>query len=180
MRNKLATVMLSFISLLLLSCSGMQVSDFRNTEPAFEPFSYFTGSTTGYGMFYDRSADVSFSFTVELTGTLESEALLRLDEVLKYDDGRVEYRTYRIEKLQADLFQLYCEDLVEPGTIEMAGSALNWKYTLLQDVNGTKRPLRFDDWMFRKSDSLVLNRARAHWHGIFVGELFMVIEKQKD
>jgi hypothetical protein len=158
----------------------MQVTDFAKKQPTFDAVSYFSGRTTGHGLFYDRSANVSLSFVVELEGHVEDSGVLVLNETLTYDDGTVSHRTFRLEpKGESGGFVLHCDDLTEPGEIEQAGNALRWSYTLLQDVGGTKRPLRFDDWMFRKTEQLVLNRARAFWHGIFVGEVFMVIEKQQ-
>ena len=53
---KLAPVV--FFSMLLLACSGPNVSQYANEKPALDLSEYFLGTIDAYGIFTDRSGVV--------------------------------------------------------------------------------------------------------------------------
>lgn len=160
-----------------LGCSRMTIEDFTDKQPAIDPFEFFSGSVTGYGYFYDRWGAIKTSFTVHLTGTQKSESEFIIDEKLVYGSGESSTRTFILTKTGDNTYTVACKDFTEPGSITAAGNALLWRYSLIQDTGSRTVTLRFTDWMFLQTNRLLLNRAYAYWYGIYVGEVFMVVEK---
>jgi len=155
----------------------MDIKTFENKTPKFTLEDYFSGETFGQGQFYDRFGNVQLSFSVKLQGTFDGTNL-KLDEVLTYDNGEVSSRTFDIKKINQNLYELRCPDIVGVGTIKSYGNALQWNYKLKQKIGTSLWTLRFDDWMFLKEGNLVLNRAKASKLGIELGEVFMVVSKK--
>ncbi len=182
MIRKSIKIILAYLLLPVLAlqgCSTKPVSTYAGQKPEIDLFSYFTGSSYGQGVFFDRFGSVASRFTVQLNGQVEGNRL-SLAEELTYSTGEKLARTYTITMTSPGKYKLECPDLVEPGVIETAGNAARWNYTLKQDVGeGTIRNLRFDDWMLLQERDLILNRARASWYGIDVGEVVMIIQKER-
>lgn len=161
------------------ACNVMEIKQFAGKNPEIHLDQYFVGNLKGYGVFYDRWSNIRTSFKIDLSGEFANSSDLILKENLVYENGEKIKREYRITKSQIDgQYDLFCDDLVKPGSIIQSGNALLWEYTLLQDIGGQVLSLNFEDWMFLQNENLVLNRAKAYWYGIFVGEVFMVINKE--
>lgn len=156
----------------------MKPQSFEETTPRFILENYFSGHTRGYGMFYDRFGHVQLNFTADLEGKWES-GVLTLNETLKYEDGREFHRTYKITKVNENLYNVECPDLIGKATIESYGNTLKWTYNLRQLIGSSYWVLSFDDWMFLKDDGVVLNRAYAKKFGVRIGEVFISIRKME-
>jgi len=171
-----AKTLILFLSLAgSLGCASMRPIDFSNNTPKFSIQDYFSTPRLGQGMFFDRFGTARTSFTAKLSGR-NANGVLFLDELLTYSNGNTLKRTYVIKSIGENKFSLECPDLASPGTIEQSGNALQWKYSLKQDINGSIWTLKFNDWMFLQPDGeTVLNRAIASKFGIDVGEVLMTV-----
>ena len=166
-------------SFLLSACASQKVDDFAKNEPLFLPEDFFIGELQADGMFFDRWNKVRRTFHLDLKGEVKGGAI-HLTENLTYDDGESLTRVYVIKKKEDSLYDLTASDgLVGPAHIRSAGNTLRWSYVLRQKVGDSEWDLTFDDWMFRLSDDVVLNRAYASKFGLSVGEVFMLIRKVK-
>lgn len=164
--------------MLLTSCSSMKAKDFNNKLPRFILEDFFSGSTYGQGIFFDRFKNAKLSFKVELAGVFKNNILI-LNETLTYDSGEVVKRSFDIEKISDNEYKLTGSDVVGVGKIEAYGNVLRWDYRLKQQIGSNQWILSFDDWMFLQSDEQVLNRATATKLGFELGEVFMVVKKEK-
>ena len=57
------------------------------------------------------------------------------------------------------------------------GSAFKLEYVLLVPVKGKEIKITFDDWIFKQSDTVAINRAKMTKFGIKVAELTVVFVK---
>jgi len=183
MRYSLAVLFSIALITCLSGCSlfmaKMKPEDFANSTPRLIPEEYFVGLTRGIGVFYNRFGTLKTSFTVDLEGMWDGSNILSLNESLKYADGTVTHRTFRITKLSEHLYRVEMPDLEGPGKIEVYGNCMRWSYRLKQDIGGGRIvTLTFDDWMFLQEDGVILNRAYASKFGINLGEVIMSVSRR--
>lgn len=163
----------------LCGCSSMKPEDFANHEPALSLEKFFNGEVRGSGVFYDRFGSVKTSFVVTLHG-VPSENGMTLEETLLYSNGERVDRTYHVRKISEHTYEASADGLVGNARIESYGNVLRWRYVLAQPIGSQVWHLRFDDWMMLQPTGVVLNRAKAYKWGIFLGEVFMSIERVSD
>jgi hypothetical protein len=61
---------------------------------------------------------------------------------------------------------------------ELAGNALNWRYTLALPVDGKIYHVQFNDWMYLMDDKVMLNKAEMSKFGIYLGEVTLAFYKR--
>ena len=69
-------------------------------------------------------------------------------------------------------------DVVERQKDFSYGSAFKLEYVLLVPVKGKEIKITFDDWIFKQSDTIAINRAKMTKFGIKVAELTVVFVKK--
>jgi hypothetical protein len=161
----------------LCGCASMTIDQFAGTKPEMRLEEYFNGHSTAYGLFFDRAADLRRQFKVEMNGRWDG-TVLRLDEDFTYDDGERQERHWEFRKTGEFTWVGTAPDVIGEAQGRMAGNAYEMHYTA--DVKrGADRAIRldFDDWLFRQSDSVVMNNARATKFGLDVGQVQLVFVK---
>ncbi len=176
MKHLLKTALLLSLLITLGGCSTMNINDYKNTTPKLDLFTYFKGETKAWGQFQDRSGLVIRRFTVDINGTVEGNTLV-LDERFVYDDGEKQQRIWSITKTAEGEYIGTAGDVVGQAKGLSAGSALNWSYTLDLPYKDSSIHVKFDDWMFLHSDSVMLNRAEVTKWGFRVGEVTLFFNK---
>lgn len=162
---------------MLAGCGTMNVKDFAGRTPELRLEDYFAGQTRAWGLFEDRFGTVRREFTVDITGTWDGRELV-LEEDFLYSDGETERRVWRIEKTGPDTYRGTAGDVVGEAVGQVAGNALNWRYTMdLKVGDGTWR-VRFDDWMFLQPDGTLINRAYVSRWGIEIGSITIAFQRQ--
>ena len=56
----------------------------------------------------------------------------------------------------------------------ISGSGLNWQYDVTLDMVGSKMNVHFDDWIYRQSEDIAINRAYVSKFGIEIGSVTIV------
>ncbi len=163
---------------LLAACAPMKLADFKKSEPTFDLFEYFDGTTKAYGLFEDRFGKIKRQFTVTIEGKVSGDTLT-LDEDFVYDDGELQNRVWTITRLGDGSYEGVAADII--GKAQRGGirQALNWSYDLALTIGGREIEMHFDDWMFRQSDDVVLNRATVSKFGITLGSVTLAFVRQK-
>jgi hypothetical protein len=166
--------------LLLGGCGTMKPEDFAGTEPKLTVEEYFTGKSRAWGIFQDRFGTLKRSFTVDIDGRQEGDEFV-LTEDFVYDDGETDRRIWRIRKLDEHRYEGRADDVVGTATGIAYGKALNWQYDFDLKVGDRTIRVRFDDWMFRQDEKVMVNRATVSKFGIELGEvtLFFLRENGK-
>ncbi len=170
--------LLIMVSVIFLTngCSNMTTEDFAGSKPEFLIERYFSGTTKAWGIFEDRFGRLRRSFTVDIVGEWDGEALTLTEDFL-YDDGETERRVWRIRKLADGRYEGRAGDVVGVAEGRAAGRALNWRYTLALKVGDSTWNVRFDDWMFLQDGDVVINRARVSKFGFTIGEVTLFFRK---
>jgi hypothetical protein len=164
-------------SLLLASCST-SMKNYDNTSPYFDMQQFFNGKLTAYGMVQNRQGEVLRRFRVDMVGSWENNKGT-LDERFYYHDGEQQQRIWYIEKTDDGRYIGNADDVVKPASGESNGFALNWRYSLLIEVDGENWEIDFIDWMYLIDDYRMINRAEMSKWGFKVGEVTLWIEKHQ-
>ncbi|OEC36861.1 Protein of unknown function [Pseudomonas cuatrocienegasensis] len=164
------------LALWLVGCSSPQVRDYAAEQPRLELSDYFNGELEAWGMFQNRSGEVVKRFHVAMTGTWEGDTGV-LDERFTYSDGTTERRVWTLRRQADGSWRGTAGDVVGEAVGEVAGNALNWRYTLRLPVDGRTYEVQFDDWMYLMDGRVMLNRARMSKWGFYLGEVTLSFSK---
>lgn len=155
----------------------MNIKAYKDIKPSLDLFEYFKGNTRGWGMFHDRSGTLKRQFVVDITGTINSEGNLVLEEDFVWHDGEKSKRVWTIHKNANNHFSGTASDVIGKAKGESAGNAFHWKYVLNLPVGDKTYKVDFDDWMFLQPDGVMLNRAKMSKFGFALGEVFISFKK---
>ncbi|WP_018152738.1 DUF3833 domain-containing protein [Leeia oryzae] len=162
---------------LLGACAGPNVQQYRQAEPKLDLLQFFEGTTDAWGMFQKRGGEVSKRFHVVITGTRKDNQLV-LDERFSYDDGSKQQRVWTLTPAGDGKWRGTAADVLGEAVGEVAGNALNWRYTLLLPVDGKTYEVQFDDWMYLMDKDSMLNRASMRKFGIELGQVTLFFRKR--
>lgn len=182
---------LMLITFSLVSCSSLHIADYKNTQPNFDLFQYFTGNTKAYGQFTDRSGKVIRRFKVDIIGTVQGNTLTLHEKFYYLPDktdknGEKQTRTWTITKIDVTNHQNTsavtnyigtASDVIGVAKGSSQGFALNWQYQLNLPYKGKNIAVTFNDWMYQHNDSIIFNQAKVSKFGFFVGEVNLVFIK---
>ena len=161
---------------LLTACAGPTPADYASQTPVLDLRQYFNGKLLAHGIVTDRSGKLMQRFTVKLTGTWVGD-VGTLDEQFSYADGRHAQRVWTLTRLADGRYTGRASDVQGEAEGQASGNALNWRYTLLQPVDGQTWALQFDDWMFLVDDQVMINRAVFSKFGIRLGEVLLSFQR---
>lgn len=156
---------------LLGGCASPSLKDYADETPAMDLVEYFSGNVTAYGQFQDLRGKVRRRFTVSIQGDWNGQTLT-LNEDFVYDDGETETRVWTLEPDAAGRWSGRADGVVGEAEGETAGNAFNWRYQFdLKTGDGQTTRVRFDDWLWRHSDDVVINKAYVSKFGFTIGEV---------
>ena len=169
-------IVLIALSLLLASCGSVNLQDYNGENPKFSLVDFFQGETKAWGIVQDYSGKVTRRFTVNMTGIMQEDGRLVLDEHFLYDDGQKQFRQWTIKAID----QGYVGRAADIVGIEGAehGFAVQWQYDMDLTVDGEVYRVAFDDWMFRLDQHRAFNKAKIKKWGFTVGEVTLFFEKK--
>lgn len=161
---------------LLGGCGAVQVTDYRQTEPALDLKSFLDGELRAYGMLQDRSGKMTRRFTADMQANWDGDEGL-LEEQFVFDDGEIQYRTWRLRHDGNGHYSGTADDVVGTASGESSGAVFNWEYQLQVPYGDDTIVVNLDDWLFLVDEQHLLNRTRLTKFGFSVGELTLLIEK---
>ena len=171
-----------FIFILLLSaCSKIDMKQFENNTPKLDLFSFVEGKTIAYGIFEDRFGNLKRQFRVNITGKIENNTLT-LDEDFLYDDGEQANRIWKIKKITDKnkvIYQGQADDIEGKASGSISGNTLNWSYDIYLNIKGSNIKVHFNDWIYKQSEDLAINRAYVSKFGINIGSVTLVFLRGK-
>lgn len=173
---KSLTAILLTLGITLSACSNVQVSDYSNNTPQFIPQEFFNGNLSAHGVVKDRSGKVTRYFNATIKAYWEN-GVGTLDEKFIFDDGELQYRTWKLSPTTQGVFKATAGDVIGTGTGFFAGNAINLNYVLAVKYNNSTINLRVDDWMWLVNPNTVLNESTLTKFGFKVGSVQLVIMK---
>ena len=174
---KLKSLLTFFLLLLIAGCSQTDMKEFQNNTPKLDLFSFFEGDTIAYGIFEDRFGNLKRQFRVNINGKVTNQ-ILTLDEDFLYDDGEQAKRIWKIEKkidnAQNITYEGQAEDVEGKAFGSISGNTLNWSYDIYLNIKGSNIKVHFNDWIYKQSEDLAINRAYVSKFGINIGSVTLV------
>jgi hypothetical protein len=166
-----------FLTLFLTNCiAGMKPEDFKNQKPRLVIEEFLKGNVKAYGILQNRGGKVTRQFSADLNGEWDGNQLI-LNEKFNWNDGEIQTRQWKITKKSENLYEGTAEDVVGVAKGFSYGSAFKFEYVLLVPVKGKEIKITFDDWIFKQSDTVAINRAKMTKFGFKVAELTVVFVK---
>ena len=165
-------------SILLTNCSvnNMKPIDFKDQKPRLIIEDYLSGNVKAWGILQDRSGKVTRQFTANLNGKWVGKKLI-LDEKFIWNDGEVQTRQWKIDKIDEHYYEGTAGDVVGKAKGYSYGPAFKFEYVLLVPVKGKEMKITFDDWIFMQDERVAINRATMTKFGIKVAELTVMFVK---
>jgi hypothetical protein len=164
-------------ALALVGCGTQRIDQYSQEKPVLDLQQYFNGVLDAYGVFTDRSGAVVKRFTVVMRCSWQGDEGV-LDEDFLYSDGTKQKRIWRLKKLPDGRYTGTADDVVGTAQGQARGNAFYWTYTLSLPVDGTVYDVRFDDWMYLMTDSVMLNKATMSKLGVRLGEVTLSFTKR--
>jgi hypothetical protein len=159
-------------------CTGVDIQDYKNSQPRLTIEEYFSGNTKAWGVFQDRMGKVRRQFEVDINGTWNEEAQnLTLVEDFLYNDGATEQRIWTIQKTPEGTYKGIAAGVVGEAIGVSSGNAFNFKYMFDLPVDGKTWRVRFDDWMYLQNPSVLFNKASIYYWGIRIGDVYIFFDK---
>ena len=168
-----------FLSLAGLSaCAKREVGSYADTGPSLNLFEFFEGESVAYGIFEDRFGNLRRRFKVVIEGDIDGDTLTLTEDFL-YADGEVQQRIWVIENTgqNAAGLQLYsgrAGDVIGSAEGQVAGAAMNWRYDVNLQIDGSDWQVHFDDWIYQLDDKVAINRAEVRKYGVAIGSVTLV------
>lgn len=168
--------------LFLTGCFQANMKQFENNTPKLDLFSFFEGETIAYGIFEDRFGNLKRQFRVNISGTVDNQ-LLTLDEKFLYDDGEQAIRIWKIKKIidnkQKISYEGQADDVEGKANGSAVGNTLNWSYDIFLNIKGSNIKVHFNDWIYKQSEDLAINRAYVSKFGVNIGSVTLVFLRGK-
>ena len=166
------------VTILLTSCSGnnMKPTDFKDQKPRLIIEDYLSGNVKAWGILQNRSGKVIRQFSADLSGKWDGKQLI-LDEKFNWDDGEIQKRQWKINKIDEHNYEGTAGDVVGKAKGYSYGPAFKFEYVLLVPVKGKQMKITFDDWIFMQDERVAINRATMTKFGIKVAELTVMFVK---
>ena len=167
----------------LSACAKRDVTHLSERRPTLALEQFFEGESVAYGIFEDRFGNLRRQFRVNLQGTVSGKRLV-LNEQFLYEDGEKAERVWTIDKLDSGddgtvLYQGQASDVEGRANGRVSGNGLNWRYDVALQMGGRELEVHFDDWIYRQSEDVAINRAYVSKFGVEIGSVTIVFLRGK-
>lgn len=170
------TMLACSILLALTACASAPIKDYSKNTPKLIPQEFFNGNLNAHGVVKDRSGKVTRYFNATIKAYWEN-GVGTLDEKFIFDDGEIQYRTWKLSPTTNGEFNATAGDVIGTGEGKFAGNAINLNYILAVNYKDSTINLRVDDWMWLVDSNTVLNESTLTKFGFKVGSVQLVIQK---
>ena len=145
------------VTILLTGCSenNMKATDFKDQKPRLIIEEYMSGNVKAWGILQNRSGKVTRQFSADLNGTWDGKQLI-LDEKFIWNDGEIQTRQWKINKIDENNYEGTAGDVVGTAKGYSYGPAFKFEYVLLVPVKGREMKITFDDWIFMQDERVAI------------------------
>jgi hypothetical protein len=126
------------------------------------------------GLVHDRFGKLRREFTGLMVGEMQGATFV-MNEELRYGDGQVEHRTWRLTPDGARGYRGETSDSVGAVTGICAGRAVTLSYKLRLPLFGAPRKVAFEDSMYLQPDGQILDRAVLRLWGLHIATVTAII-----
>ncbi len=162
---------MSPIRLLALVALTVAFSTSGAAQPTriFDPLAFFEGQTQGLGQLRVRGRREAERFVVRGFGEREPSGALRLTQEIRWDDGRIERRAWRMRQVAEGEWRASGTDMVGEGRARAVGDAvvLTWR----RAGGPFNRPLAVTQTLRLRPDGALDNAGPFRLWGLTVARL---------
>ena len=169
--------LLGISALTVAGCSNQRIMQYQTQKPELDLVKFFVGTTDAWGMFQDRSGQVQKRFKVTIEGKMNGQQLI-LNESFVYSDQTTQNRFWTLTPQAQGRWTGTAADVEGEAQGQVAGNALNWKYTLKLPVDNKVYQVQFDDWMYLLDEQTMMNRASMSKFGVELGQVTLTFRKR--
>ena len=167
----------------LSACAKRDVTHLADRQPALALEQFFDGDSVAFGIFEDRFGNLRRQFRVNLRGSVTGNRLV-LDETFLYEDGEKAQRIWNIDNLGPGddgtiRYQGQASDVEGRANGSISGNGLNWSYDVALEIDGRELKVHFDDWLYKQSEDIAINRAYVSKFGVEIGSVTIVFLRGK-
>ena len=167
----------------LSACAKRDVTHLAERRPTLALEQFFEGESVAYGIFEDRFGNLRRQFRVNLQGTVSGNRLV-LDEQFLYEDGEKAQRVWTIDRFDSGddgtvHYEGQASDVEGQANGRVSGNGLNWRYDVVLKMDGRELEVHFDDWIYRQSEDVAINRAYVSKFGVEIGSVTIVFLRGK-
>ena len=83
-------------------------------------------------------------------------------------------RDRKIDDNQKIVYEGQADDVEGKASGLISGNALNWSYDIYLNIKGSDIKVHFNDWIYKQSKDLAINRAYVSKFGINIGSVTLV------
>ncbi|MCO4754428.1 MAG: DUF3833 domain-containing protein [Bacteriovoracaceae bacterium] len=166
------------IALLFISCSGQQLSSYEKEQPTLELKEFFKGKIYALGIVQSRSGEVIQRFQVDIIAHWDGD-VATLDESFVYSDGSTSKRIWTLKEIAANEYEGRAADVIGKAKGKTAGNAFQFRYDLDVPVGDSTYKIHINDWMYLLDNNTLLARSYMSKFGFDVGEVTIVMMKER-
>ena len=179
------SALLGALTVLLLVVARSRLASFRaqapvdyaGKAPAFDLAAHLSGPLLCEGVIFGPTGRVVSRFVAEMHGSW-SGATGRLEEVFRYDSGRVQHRAWNLALGADGRILATAEDVVGEGQGRVEGPTVLLRYRIRLSPEAGGQVLDVTDWMYLMENGTIMNRSQFRKFGITVAELVATIRRQ--
>ena len=177
-----AGAVVAMVGLVLQGCAHSNIARYSEGKPELVIEEFFSGTTTAIGTVSNRSGQVIRRFRARAIGSWsEADRTITVEETWYWDDGSVEPRLWRWEKLGDGRWRGFEDDLTGPATGVASGNTVHWKYAMGVDTNDYGRlTVSADDVMHLVDENNIVNLVDMYFFGFYVGQVVLHIQRGDD
>ncbi len=161
-------------AMIVVGCS-VAPEHYAGEQPVLKLEEYLNGALIAVGTVQDYRGAVTRRMCVELKGSWV-DGVGTLDEQFYFDDGERQQRIWTL-KPSAEGYVGTAADVKDEASGAVGGFALNWRYGMDLDVDGSSYAVTFDDWLYQVDERYLLNRADIRKFGVTVAEVTLMFDK---
>ena len=169
---------LLLVTVILAGCAGPGLEDYSDMDPALTPQTFFTGELSARGVVKNRSGKVIRTFDADISASWNDQGVGTLNEEFRFNDGEVQTRVWTLTPNGDGSLHADAGDVVEPGTMQWQGNAINMNYVLQVAYGDGTIDVNMDDWMYLITPDTLINETTMTKWGFKVGEIVLVINKR--
>lgn len=173
---KISQVLLCMGVLMTLAGCSSTMDQYKGQQPELKLEKFFNGKIKAWGVVMSRSGVVKRRFVADLVGEWKGNTGV-LKEDFVYDNGEKQYREWTLKVLEDGRITGTASDVDGEAAGQTSGFAMNWKYVLKLNLDGSIYHISFDDGMYLVDEKSMINKAKMTKFGFNVGEVLLFMQK---
>jgi antitoxin component YwqK of YwqJK toxin-antitoxin module len=171
----LNSFLVAILSLILPSCS-YDFEYYKNSKINADFRDIFSGKIEGHGMIFDFKGRMSSSFSISMDGKWIGDKGV-LDEVFKFNDGKLLNRKWEVEYFNNNQFFAKAEDVEGVAQGKQSGNVVETIYELMVPFRDSQIKVSAKDLVYQIDKNVVFSVITLRKFGFKVGEIIIYMKK---